>query len=83
MESILSNNESTDFSPGFEIPFMSQITDFISKKKKECLRIEKYRQVINKDIVDLELQEDQADKSLNKTFKNKNLPLPILTGTMN
>jgi hypothetical protein len=81
MESILSNNESTNLSPGFEIPFMSQITDFISKKK--CLRIEKYRQVINKDIVDLELQEDQGDKSLNKTFKNKNLPLPILTCTMN
>jgi hypothetical protein len=36
-----SNNESTDFSSGFEIPFMSKIPDFIPQKKKECLRLEK------------------------------------------
>ncbi len=51
-----SNNKSTNSSSGFEIPYMSQITDFISQKKKECLRLEKDRQLINKDIVGLELQ---------------------------
>ncbi len=65
------NNKSTNSISGFEIPFMSQITDFISQKKKECLRLEKDRQLIHKDIVVLELQKDQVDKNLNKMIQKE------------
>lgn len=76
MEPDSSDNKSTNSSSGFEISFVSQITDLYPKRK--YLRIEKNRQLINKDIVELELQKDQVNKSLNKTIQKEKSAMAYL-----
>jgi hypothetical protein len=62
---------------------MSQISNFISQKKKGCIHLEKDRQIINKDIMDLELQKYQVNDSLNKTSQKEQFAMAYLDWNWN
>ena len=60
----LSNNE-------VEIPFVSQVSDFIAQKKKECAEIKDYERKLEDETKRLRNQENQIKDNLNKIIQKE------------
>ncbi len=61
-------DESASSSPinDVETPFISRISDFIAKKKKECLELYRYKLSLTDEVKGLESQKNNAQHNLNK-----------------
>jgi hypothetical protein len=61
-----------------KIPFVSQISIFISQKKKECAEIERYNNFLVKETKRLELRGSQANNNLKKINRNESYAMHFI-----
>jgi hypothetical protein len=54
-----------------KIPFISQVSDFIAQRKKECIELKKYKTYLESETKGLERQINQMNDSLGKTIKKE------------
>ena len=54
-----------------KIPFISQVSDFIAERKKECIELKKYKAHLESQTKRLELQINQINDNLGKTIKKE------------
>ncbi len=53
--------------PESKVPFISQVSNIIDKKRKECVKLEDYRKKINEEIEKAVFQRAQVERELAKT----------------
>ena len=70
--------EDSSFSSEIKIPFISQVSFFISQKKKELEKLTENQKNIKKNIYNLKQQENKTKENLNKIFQNERLALSYL-----
>ena len=58
---------------GIKIPFISQISDFIAQRKKECIELKKHKTHLEIETKRAELQEKRIKENLVKTIKKERL----------
>jgi hypothetical protein len=54
-----------------KIPFISQVSDFIAQRKKECIELKKYKTHLESQTKRLELQINRLKDNLGKTIKKE------------
>ena len=62
----------------FEIPYISQISDIITQKRKKCIQLKNYKLDLDDDINSLKLQKDNLNNSLNQIIQNENFVMTYL-----
>ncbi len=78
--SITSNAElKEDALSEIQIPFISQISYYISQKKKENVKLENYQKNLKDDIKKLEIQKNKVIDSLNQINQNEKTVLSNVT----
>jgi hypothetical protein len=58
-------------SPEIKAPFISQVSNLIAQKRKECVKLETYRKKIKEEIEKARSQRVQSEKELAKTKKEE------------